>query len=142
MRWAPERTEEFQGWWRTLTETEKAKVDASIDELEVAGPNAGRPLVDTVKGSRHLNMKELRPTQTIRVFFSFDPRRTAVLLIGGDKAGQTKRFYRQMITKADKIYDAPPTHHEGSNRKWPMVKPDRTKSSETSFVRTLPWQLK
>jgi len=67
---------------------------------------AGRPYVDSVKGSRYLNMKELRPTPTIRIFFAFDPRRMAVLLIGGDKAGKTKRFYRQMISKADKVYDA------------------------------------
>lgn len=50
-------------------------------------------------------MKELRATQTIRVFFAFDPRRVAILLIGSDKSGKTKRFYRQMISKADKIYD-------------------------------------
>jgi hypothetical protein len=51
-------------------------------------------------------VKELRAAPTIRVFFAFDPRRMAVLLIGGDKAGKGKRFYRQMIPKADKIYDA------------------------------------
>ena len=73
---------------------------------EGEGPNAGRPYVDSVKGSRYLNMKELRATPTIRVFFAFDPRRRAMLLIGGDKAGKTKRFYRQMISKADQIYDA------------------------------------
>lgn len=51
-------------------------------------------------------MKELRATQTMRVFFAFDPRRVAILLIGGDKAGRTKRFYRQMVNRADKIYAA------------------------------------
>jgi hypothetical protein len=51
-------------------------------------------------------MKELRVTRTVRVFFAFDPRRVAILLIGGDKAGKTKRFYRQMVSKADRIYDA------------------------------------
>jgi hypothetical protein len=50
-------------------------------------------------------MKELRITQTMRVFFAFDPERTAVLLIGGDKAGKTKRFYKKMIPVADRIYD-------------------------------------
>jgi hypothetical protein len=59
-----------------------------------------------VKGSKFLNMKELRPTRTLRVFFAFDPRRAAVLLIGGDKAGKTKRFYGQMIAKADTIYES------------------------------------
>lgn len=100
------RTGEFERWWAALTEAEKAKVDASIEKLEITGPKAGRPLVDTVKGSRFPNMKELRPTQTIRVFFALDRRRMAVLLIGGDKAGKSKRFYRQMIAKADGSYDA------------------------------------
>jgi hypothetical protein len=106
MRWSTERTAEFIQWWETLNRSEKQRVVASIEELRVIGPNAGRPLVDTVKGSRYINMKELRPTRTMRIFFAFDPRRKAVLLIGGDKAGKTKRFYRQMISKADQIYDA------------------------------------
>lgn len=106
MRWTTGRTDEFNDWWETLTTAERRKISVSIEELKDVGPNAGRPLVDTVKGSRHLNMKELRATQTIRVFFAFDPRRKGVLLIGGDKAGKTKRFYRNMIAKADRIYDA------------------------------------
>jgi hypothetical protein len=106
MRWSTERTEEFSEWWETLDRVQMRRVTAAIEELEEAGPTAGRPLVDTVNGSRYLNMKELRPTPTIRVFFAFDPRRMAMLLIGGDKAGKTKRFYRQMISKADRIYDA------------------------------------
>jgi hypothetical protein len=105
MRWKTERTEEFDDWWEALSGNERRRVAISIERLEALGPNAGRPLVDTVKGSRYLNMKELRATQTIRVFFAFDPRRKAVLLLGGDKAGRTTRFYRQMIAKADKIYD-------------------------------------
>jgi hypothetical protein len=104
MRWKTERTEEFDDWWEALSDNERRRVAISIERLESLGPNAGRPLVDTVKGSRYLNMKELRATQTIRVFFAFDPRRKAVLLLGGDKAGRTKRFYRQMIAKADEIY--------------------------------------
>jgi hypothetical protein len=106
MRWATERTREFEEWWKTLTESERAKVAGSISFLERDGPGAGRPSVDSVKSSRHSNMKELRATTTIRVFFAFDPRRVAILLIGGDKAGKTKRFYRQMTKRADKIYDA------------------------------------
>jgi hypothetical protein len=50
-------------------------------------------------------MKELRVTQTMRIFFAFDPSRAAILLIGGDKAGKTKRFYKKMIPVADRIYD-------------------------------------
>jgi hypothetical protein len=106
MRWGTKRTDEFNEWWRTLTGAEKQRVAVSIEDLEEAGPTMGRPSVDAVKGSRHSNMKELRATRTIRVFFAFDPLRKGVLLIGGDKAGKTKRFYRQMIRKADRIYDA------------------------------------
>ena len=106
MRWQTKRTREYNEWWETLPESAKEKVAISIRHLELLGPTARRPLVDTIKGSKHLNMKELRAAPTIRVFFAFDPRRKVVLLIGGDKAGKTKRFYRQMITRADKIYDA------------------------------------
>jgi hypothetical protein len=105
MRWKMERTDEFEEWWETLTELEQNEVATSIEVLEETGPATGRPTVDSVKGSRHPNMKELRATRTVRVFFAFDPRRVAILLIGGDKAGKTKRFYRQMVPKADRIYD-------------------------------------
>jgi hypothetical protein len=105
MRWKSERTDEFEEWWATLTKMERRLVLSSIQSLEESGPATGRPTVDSVKGSRHSNMKELRATRTIRIFFAFDPRRVAMLLIGGDKTGKTKRFYRQMVSKADKIYD-------------------------------------
>jgi hypothetical protein len=106
MRWKTERTDEFNQWWGTLTKVEQRGVISSLRVLKELGPNAGRPSVDSVEGSKHPNVKELRATPTIRVFFAFDPRRVAILLIGGDKAGRTKRFYRQMVSKADKIYDA------------------------------------
>jgi hypothetical protein len=75
--------------------------------LEQRGPYLGRPYVDTVKGSRHANMKELRSQaggEPLRTFFAFDPRRCAILLIGGDKTGKP-RFYRRMIPMADELYD-------------------------------------
>jgi hypothetical protein len=103
--WGAERTDEFDSWWQTLTDPEQRKVVASVEALQELGPSAGRPLVDSVEGSRHSNMKELRVTQTMRIFFAFDPRRVAILLIGGDKAGKTKRFYKRMISQADRIYD-------------------------------------
>jgi hypothetical protein len=89
-----------------LAKPERRQVASSIEKLKEKGPSQGRPIVDSVKGSRHSNMKELRASQTTRVFFAFDPRRVAILLIGGNKAGKTTRFYRQTISKADKIYDA------------------------------------
>lgn len=86
-------------------DTQEAVV-ATFPLLRERGPELGRPFVDTLKGSRHPNMKELRPTRTVRVCFAFDPRRTAILLIGADKAGKPeKRFYKQLIRKADGIYD-------------------------------------
>jgi hypothetical protein len=106
MRWATDETGEFEEWFETLAKAEQKSIDVALRKLELVGPGGGRPLIDTVAGSRHSNIKELRVTQTLRVFFAFDPRRVGILLIGGDKAGQTKRFYRQMVAKADRIYDA------------------------------------
>jgi hypothetical protein len=61
--WTSERTDEFDEWWECLTDQEQRKVVASVEALQELGPSAGRPLVDTVEGSKHLNMKELRVTQ-------------------------------------------------------------------------------
>jgi hypothetical protein len=105
VNWRAERTAEFDEWWKDLTDQEQRKVVASVEALQELGPTAGRPLVDTVEGSRHSNMKELRVTKTMRIFFAFDPSQSAILLIGGDKAGKTKRFYKKMIPVADRIYD-------------------------------------
>lgn len=73
------------------------------------GPNLGRPTVDTLKGSRHTNMKELRLSwngQVWRVAFAFDPQRHAILLVGGDKGGaDQRRFYKRLINVADDRYD-------------------------------------
>jgi hypothetical protein len=104
--WDAERTQEFDEWWTELTDSEQRKVVAAVEVLQELGPTAGRPLVDTVQGSRHPNMKELRVTQTMRIFFAFDPERVAILLVGGDKAGKSKRFYKRMVPVADRIYDS------------------------------------
>ena len=73
------------------------------------GPNLGRPTVDTLKGSQHANMKELRfswNAQVWRVAFAFDPQRQAILLVGGDKGGaDQRRFYKRLLTVADERYD-------------------------------------
>jgi hypothetical protein len=77
--------------------------------LEQFGPSLGRPRVDTLNGSRHANMKELRfdaDNGVWRFAFAFDPNREAIILVGGDKSGGgEKRFYRQLIQKADKRFD-------------------------------------
>ena len=78
--------------------------------LQEFGPQLGRPRVDTLKGSRHANMKELRFSAADgewRVAFAFDPKRKAILLVAGDKSGVSeKRFYRQLIAKADERFNA------------------------------------
>ena len=83
---------------------------AHIELLEQFGPLLGRPRVDTLNGSRHPNMKELRFDASGGVWrfaFAFDPKRRAIILCGGDKSGGSeKRFYRQLINKADGRFDA------------------------------------
>lgn len=105
--WHVEYTDEFGHWWEDLTDDEQASLDAGVRLLEQLGPHLTRPYSDTVRGSRHANMKELR-TQSggrpIRTFYAFDPRRCAILLIGGDKTGDD-RFYARMIPRADRLYD-------------------------------------
>ncbi len=107
MTWEVEYTDEFELWWKSLTDDEQADVNASVELLQHHGPQLGRPHVDTIKRSKHSNMKELR-TQSkgkpLRTFFAFDPRRAAILLIGGDKTGD-KRFYDRMVPIADDLYD-------------------------------------
>ena len=81
-------------------------VSATIPADSAAAAALPRPFADTVEGSRHSNMKELRPLGTnIRVLFAFDPRRMAILLIGGDKTDRWRKFYEEMIPVADDLYD-------------------------------------
>ena len=106
-RWNIEITDEFLKWFGTLAQGQQDALRADIEVLEKMGPALGRPYVDSIKGSRHSNMKELRTMHArrqIRSFFAFDPRRTAILLIGGDKTGH-KNFYDRMIPIADKLFD-------------------------------------
>ena len=100
-------------------DTEFQQLDANLQDellahaklLEQFGPNLGRPAVDTLKGSRHRNMKELRfrwKAEVWRVAFAFDPARSAILLVAGDKGGANERqFYKALIATADRRFD----HH-------------------------------
>jgi hypothetical protein len=109
--WDVEFTDEFGQWWDGLDESEQEALARSVELLRRVGPALGRPHVDTVKGSRHSNLKELRTQcagRPFRTFFAFDPRRSAILLIGGDKTGDD-RFYQRMVPLADTLYD---THLE------------------------------
>ena len=79
---------------------------AAVEALEDRGPALGRPFVDVIQASRHAHMKELRPRGgNIRVMFAFDPRRTAILLTGGDKSGQWESWYEEIVPIADALYD-------------------------------------
>jgi hypothetical protein len=102
--WEVEYTDQFGEWWHGLTAEEQQPVAATIELLVARGPGLGRPYADTISASRHPNMKELR-IGAIRVFFAFDPRRMAILLIAGDKRGRWKEFYERMIPMADDLYD-------------------------------------
>jgi len=107
--WEIRWTEEFEDWIVSSAVDKAARSDirASLLVLREYGPGLGRPYVDTIKGSRHANMKELRVQskgRPYRVFFAFDPDRRAVLLIGGNKQGN-RRFYDQYIATADDLFD-------------------------------------
>src|ERR1700744_2801459 len=94
---------EVRTWLKTLSPETANRVTATMDHVAARGTTAGRPIVDRVKGSRHHNMKELR-IGSIRVLFVFhqgDP----LMLLGGDKRGAWKDWYRTNIPKADRLYD-------------------------------------
>jgi hypothetical protein len=108
MSWLVEYTDEFGTWWDGLAETVQNDVSAVVELLIGQGPNLPFPHSSDVKGSRHGHMRELRVQsggKPIRIFYAFDPRRAAILLIGGNKSGD-KRFYVKMVPMADSLYDA------------------------------------
>jgi hypothetical protein len=107
MSYEIEYTDEFRRWWDSLGEDEQISVYTVVGLLEERGPNLGYPYSSDVKQSRHGNMRELRiqhKGSPYRVLYAFDPRRTAILLIGGDKTGDD-RWYDRHIPLADQIYD-------------------------------------
>ena len=109
-RWVVELADEFRSEFHALDEDVREEILALLLILEEFGPRLGRPHVDTLKGSSHANMKELRFSAADgewRVAFAFDPRRRGILLVAGDKSGgSAKRFYRELIRKADERLDA------------------------------------
>ena len=107
MPWEVEYTHQFEDWWNALDDETQEDVDTMVHVLEEHGPALTRPYADTVKGSRHSNMRELRVQShghPLRIFYAFDPRRSAILLIGGDKTGDS-RFYDRFVPIADRLYD-------------------------------------
>ena len=107
MSWEVEYTDEFELWWHDLTEGQQDSVAARVDLLVEYGPNLPYPYSSDIRGSRYGVMRELRVQsggRPIRVFYAFDPRRTSILLIGGDKTGND-RFYEEYVPRADALYD-------------------------------------
>lgn len=107
MSWSVEYTYEFEEWWHDLTERQQDSLNASVNLLMQFGPQLSFPHSSDIRGSRHGAMRELR-TQSggnpLRTLYIFDPRRTAILLIGGDKTGND-RFYEEFVPIADRLYD-------------------------------------
>jgi hypothetical protein len=105
--WLVEYTDEFGEWWDTLPEEDQIAIAARASELARRGPNLPFPYSSGVQGSRHPQMRELRIQRggrPLRVFYAFDPRRAAILLIGGDKTGDD-RFYERYVPIADNLFD-------------------------------------
>ena len=110
MRWAVLFHDEFVREFNEFAEEVQDELLAYVKLLEVRGPSLRRPHADTLKGSRHANMKELRfkvDKGVWRVAFAFDPKRQAIVLVAGNKAGgNEKRFYKRLILKADQRFDS------------------------------------
>ena len=111
MPWEVSLHHEVEVWYLALCKSDPGTADLiedAIDQLAVEGPVLRRPLADRVKGSRYHNMKELRPpssgTTEIRLLFAFDPRREAIFLVAGDKAGNWDGWYREVIPVADERF--------------------------------------
>lgn len=107
MTWDIEGTDEFDQWLDGLDDAERARVIAAVDYLELKGPSLGAPHTSGIHSSRHPRMRELRIQhlgRPLRVLYAFDPRRTAILLLGGDKTGDD-RWYGRSVPLADDLYD-------------------------------------
>ena len=105
--WDVEFTDEFKEWWDQLDEGEREAVTARVQLLEQKGPQLPSPYSSGIQASRHSRMRELkvqRQGRPLRVFYAFDPRRVAILLIGGDKTGND-RWYEKYVPIADRLYD-------------------------------------
>jgi len=105
--WDVEVTDEFEQWWDKLDEGEREDVRSVVGLLEEKGPTLPFPHSSGVVSSKHARMRELRiqhEGRPYRVLYAFDPRRTAILLIGGDQTGN-ERWYEENVPIADQLYD-------------------------------------
>jgi hypothetical protein len=109
--WTVVFADEFDPEFDELDQEVQDELLAQLKVIEKFGPRAGRPRIDTLNGSKYANMKEVRFSAgggAWRVAFAFDPKREAIILVAGDKSGRGSeaRFYKQLIAKADKRFDA------------------------------------
>ncbi len=107
MNWNVEFTDEYGEWWNLLNEEEQDDVEATVNLLVEQGPKLRFPFSSGIKDSKHSHMRELRIQHAgnpYRVLYAFDPRRSAILLIGESKTGNN-RWYKEFVPKADRLYD-------------------------------------
>jgi hypothetical protein len=105
--WEVEYTDEFESWWNGLDAGEQESVDSYVHVLEQRGPRLPFPYSSGIESSKHAHMRELRVQhagEPYRVLYAFDPRRVAILLIGGAKTGKD-RWYDEYVPVADRLYD-------------------------------------
>jgi hypothetical protein len=112
MNWEMRFHDEFDPEFESFTQSVQDNLLAAAKAVQLAGPKAGRPHVDTLDGSKHANMKELRFTahggrEVWRAAFAFDPGRMAILLVAGDKQGMNQKlFYKRLVKIADRRFDS------------------------------------
>lgn len=107
MAWNVEYTNEFEEWWNRLGRREQNEIQAAVELLELRGPTLRYPHSSGARRSRHSHMRELRVQccgEPYRVLYAFDPTRTIILLIGGNKTGDD-RWYEHFVRIADRLYD-------------------------------------
>jgi hypothetical protein len=107
--WEIYLTDDVRDWVAALDERSHKLVAQAIDILADRGPSLGRPMVDHVEYSTVQNLKELRPGSAgrseVRILFVFDPWRSAILLVAGDKAGNWQQWYRHAIPRAEQLLE-------------------------------------
>ena len=107
MKWDIEYTDEFGVWWDDLVEKEHESIRSTVKLLGELGPNLPFPYSSSIQGSKHSKIRELRiqhAGRPYRVLYAFDPRRVAILLLGGDKTGND-RWYELNVPIANRLYD-------------------------------------
>jgi hypothetical protein len=119
MSWEVEIKAPVQQWRRSLDPVTADRFSGALEHLRQRGPGLGRPFADSVKGARHHNMKELR-VGNMRALYAFDSRRTAVLLVAGDKTNDWQGWYRRNIPAADRLLDQHQRRIGGGGRQWPV----------------------